>query len=159
MQFLRVLYNAYAFFLGRLRAIFWSIFGLKIGRNTYIMKNCMILNPSNIELGSDVCINYGTQLSGHGKLKIGNDVLVGPNCQLMTSNHGYSDLKTPIGKQPLVIGKIIIEDDVWLGANVVVLPDVTIGGGSIVGANAVVTKDVPPMSVVAGVPAKLIKKR
>ncbi|HOO26508.1 MAG TPA: DapH/DapD/GlmU-related protein [Clostridiales bacterium] len=73
--------------------------------------------------------------------------------------HSYTDPDTPIVDQPTDQRKITIEDNVWIGANAVITPGITIGTGSIIGAGAVVTKDVEPYSVMGGVPAKLIRKR
>jgi len=74
-------------------------------------------------------------------------------------NHIYKDPKTPIRLQEIRAIGIIIEDDVWLGVGSTVLDGVTIGKGSVIGAGAVVTKDIPPYSIAVGVPAKVIKKR
>jgi maltose O-acetyltransferase len=130
-----------------------------MGKYVYIMKGCYLMSPAGIEIGHHVSINHHATLSGQGRLVIGNYVLIGPNCNVLTSNHGFSDWKKPILIQSVCVGPITIEDDVWLGANVVVLPNVKIGRGAIVGANAVVTKDVEAYSIVGGVPAKLIKYR
>jgi maltose O-acetyltransferase len=96
----------------------------------------------------------------HGPTTIGKNVMMGPDCYVYTRNHQFDRTDIPMidqgfkDKEP-----VIIEDDVWIGARVIILPGVKIGKGSIVGAGAVVTKDVEPYSIVAGVPAKLIRKR
>ena len=96
----------------------------------------------------------------HGPTKIGNNVMMGQDCLLYTRNHDFSDVEKPMIDQGFSSKEIIIiEDDVWIGARVIILPGVKIGKGSIIGAGAVVTKDVDPYSMVGGVPAKLIKKR
>jgi galactoside O-acetyltransferase len=114
---------------------------LKIGNYVFLNSNVML----NADLG--------------GQIQIGNNVLIGPNVVIRASNHSFADPNVPIEQQGHVPGRIVIEDDVWLGANVVVLPNVTIGRGAVVAAGAVVTKDVAPFSVVGGVPARLISKR
>ncbi|MDD5476675.1 MAG: acyltransferase [Candidatus Omnitrophica bacterium] len=131
----------------------------RMGKKVYIMNSCMIGSPSGIEIGDHVCINHHTTISGIGSLKIGSFVMIGPNCNILTANHGFSDLGKPMMFQDIAIGSVEIGDDVWLGANVVILPNVKIGRGAIVGANAVVTEDVPAFAIVGGVPARLIKYR
>jgi len=86
-------------------------------------------------------------------------VLMGPRVTLLAENHVFDDLDLPIKEQGVVRSAIHIEDDCWLGAGSTVLAGVTVGHGSVVAAGSVVTKDVPPGSVVAGVPAKLVRSR
>ncbi len=156
---LRRLYNTFAQVNSRFRALYWSLFIKKMGKGVEIFKGCKILSPSKVEIGNYTFINTNCILSGHGNLRIGDFVMIGQNSYLGTGNHSYTDPLTPMRLQTLTTGPINISDDVWLGANVVVLPNVTIGRGAIVGANAVVTKDVAPYSIVGGVPAKFIKYR
>lgn len=125
-----------------------QIIASETGEEKVVIGNCVGIN-------SNVMINAGIG----GEIIIGNNVLIGPNVVLRASNHEYSDPNVPIMQQGHKPGKIVLEDDVWLGANVVVLPDVRIGKGSVVAAGAVVTKNVESFSVVGGVPAKLISKR
>lgn len=94
-----------------------------------------------------------------GFIKLGNNVIIGPNSVLRAANHIFTDLDKPIRYQGHSGGKIIIEDDCWLGANVIVLKDVTVGKGSVIGAGAIVTKDIPPLSIAVGVPARVIGHR
>ncbi|MFH1048217.1 MAG: acyltransferase [Patescibacteria group bacterium] len=157
--FLQNIYNKVVFGMGKMRANFWKTFFFRMGKDCYIMSACHIGSPRGISFGKNVTVNHHTNISGHAKLIIGNYVMIGPNCNIITANHGYGDDKKPMMFQDLSYGSVEIEDDVWLGANVVVLPNIKIGRGSIVGANAVVTKNVEPYSIVGGVPAKLIKYR
>ncbi len=107
----------------------------------------------NIKIGQRVFINAGCQFQDQGGITIGNDVLVGPQTIIATLNHDPDPEKRGgMFARPVVIG-----DKVWLGARVTICPGVTVGEGAIVGAGSVVTKDVPPRTVVAGVPAKVIK--
>tara|TARA_Y100000991_G_C21709108_1_gene237101 strand:- start:224 stop:532 length:309 start_codon:yes stop_codon:yes gene_type:complete len=96
---------------------------------------------------------------GIGEIIIGKNVLIGPNSVLRSNNHNYKTSQKPINQQGMSEGKITIEDDVWIGSNVVILPNVIIGKGSIVAAGAVVTSNVEAFSIVGGVPAKLIGLR
>jgi acetyltransferase-like isoleucine patch superfamily enzyme len=89
-------------------------------------------------------------------IEIGNDVIIGPGVSLFSENHNYKDINTPIRLQGETRKKIVIEDDVWIGANAIILAGVYIGKHSVVGAGSVVTKDVPANSVVVGSPAKLV---
>ena len=85
--------------------------------------------------------------------------MMAPDVVILTRKHIHSDIKIPMSKQGSISAKVIIEDDVWIGMRVIILPGVKIGRSSIIGAGAVVTHDVLPFTVVGGVPAKFIKER
>jgi len=93
-----------------------------------------------------------------GPVTIGNDVMFAQNIVLSGLNHGYEDITIVPHKQPVTKKKIIIEDEVWIGANSVVVAGVTIGKHSVIAAGSIVTKDIPAYSVAAGNPARLIKQ-
>lgn len=112
-----------------------------------------------IEIGSDCSINPYTTLFANGNLIIGNWVRIGTHVVINPGNHIYNDINTPIDLQPSTYKGVIIEDDVWIGAGVIILQGCKIGKGSVIGAGTVVTKNVEPYSVVVGVPGKVIKKR
>ena len=108
-----------------------------------------------ISIGSSTYINTNVQLSDAGPINIGNHVLIGPNCAIYAACH---PIDPKARSSSLECGKpVVIEDDVWLGGNVTVLPGVTIGQGSVIGAGSVVTKDIPQMSVAAGNPCKVLR--
>jgi acetyltransferase-like isoleucine patch superfamily enzyme len=109
----------------------------------------------NIKIGKRVFINAGCQFQDQGGIEIGDDVLIGPQTIIATLNHDPN----PEKRGGMIPKPVKIGNKVWLGARVTICPGVTIGEGAIVGAGAVVTKDVPPRTVVAGVPARVIKKR
>lgn len=95
-----------------------------------------------------------------GGVKIGKHVMMGPEVLIYTQNHDFSRTDITMDQQGWSEEKlVVIEDDVWIGSRVTILPGVTIGKGSVIGASAVVTKSVPPYSVVAGNPAKIVKTR
>lgn len=95
-----------------------------------------------------------------GTVTIGNDVMMGPRCLVVSETHETADTAHPMNTQGMGVDRpVVIEDDVWLSGHVVVLPGVRIGRGSIVAAGAVVADDVPPYSVVAGVPARVVRTR
>lgn len=108
----------------------------------------------NIHFGKNVYINNNAMFTDMGGIYLDDDVLIGPNSMLASVNH-HQD---PANRRNLLLDPIHIKKNAWLGANVTVTPGVTIGENSIVGAGAVVTKDVPDNTIVAGVPAKPIKK-
>ena len=110
---------------------------------------------NRVSLASNVTINAAC----HGVIEIGDDVMIGPNTVLRSSDHGFDSTQVPMNQQPHQPGIIRISEDVWLGANVTVVGNVSIGRGVVVGAGSVVTKDVPEFQIVAGVPAKLIRSR
>lgn len=153
------LYNRSVYFFGWLRAQFWRLFLKKIGERVSIMQRVKIMSPQKVSIGHDVLLNDDVKIGGQCGVTIGNYVLIGYNVNLVSENHAYQNHLLPIMKQGYFGGPITIHDDVWIGANAVILPHVTIGKGAIVGANAVVTKDVSPYSIVGGVPAKEIKYR
>jgi len=132
------------------------------GDNISIMKYTSLYAQGNatIKMGNNVSINSNTCIGADGgEIIIGNNVLIAQNVVLRAADHEFKSIKIPIKEQGHIGGKIIIGDDCWIGANAVITRNVTIGSHSIVAAGAVVTKNVDPFSIVAGVPAKLLKKR
>lgn len=111
----------------------------------------------DIELGENVSINPYACLSG--KVTIGNAVRIASHVSIVGFNHGFDDIETPIYRQPLTSLGIEIGDDVWIGANAVVLDGVKIGCGAIIAAGAVVAKDIPAMAMAGGVPARVLRYR
>lgn len=108
----------------------------------------------NIRIGKRVFFNSGCKFQDQGGIIIGDDVLVGHNCVIATLNHA----EDPDHRADMIPKPVRIGDKVWIGANVTILPGVTVGEGAILAAGAVVTKDVPPRTTVAGIPARVIKK-
>ena len=110
----------------------------------------------------DVQIGDYTRIGLHntiiGPVRIGNNVNLAQGITVTALNHNFDDTNKRIDEQGVSTNAVTIEDDVWIGANAVILPGVTIGNHCVVAAGAVVTKDVPPHSLVAGVPAKVIKQ-
>ena len=110
----------------------------------------------------DVVIGDHTRIGLHntiiGPVEIGNHVNLAQGITVTALNHNFSDTNKRIDEQGVSTNPVTIEDDVWVGANAVILPGVTIGEHCVIAAGAVVTKDVPPHSLVAGVPAKVIKQ-
>lgn len=145
-------------FYARKRNAFYMA-SMKCGNRLYIHTGVIINYPQNVVLGENVSINRNTMITAKSKISIGNNVSIGPYVIINSGNHRFENINIPINQQGHNIKPIVICDDVWIGAGVTVLAGVTIGKGSVIGAGAVVTKDVEEYSVVAGVPAKLIRKR
>lgn len=133
---------------------------LKVGRNTRISKwVCLKPYGGYIHIGDNCTINSFCHISGNGGVIIGNNVLIATQVVIISANHNFSDLDIPIREQGETRKQIVIEDNCWLGAGAKVLAGVTIHSGSVIGAGSVVTKDVPPNSIVVGVPGQVIKTR
>jgi maltose O-acetyltransferase len=95
-----------------------------------------------------------------GPLTLGRDVMVGPRCMFISQAHNTGDVSLPMTDQGMAEDRpIVVEDDVWFGAAVIVLPGVRVGHGSVIGAGSIITKDVPPFACVAGSPARVVKYR
>ncbi len=128
---------------------------VEIGRNSIL--SCK--DVGFISLGNFVSIGRNVLLSSAGGLLIGDNCSIGPYSCLLASGHGWDDPDKPVLLQNRQIKKIVIEDNVWLGAHVVVMDGVTIGKNSIVCVGSIVTQDIAPYRIVAGAPARVIEKR
>ncbi len=147
------------------------------GDSCIIAEMVNIINPQNLSVGDNVEFKYGVHVEAGSTIKIGSNthfapfcVLYGPlsigencafaaHCTFAAVGHGFAERDTPMVQQATTAEKIIIEDNVWFGANCTIVGGVRVGTGSIIGANSVVTKDVEPYSIMGGTPAKLIRKR
>lgn len=134
-----------------------------VGKHVYIGANG-IFTHRNISIGNDVYIGANAVFqSTFGEIKIGNHIMFGPGVNIHGGNHKINEIGTLMkhtsDKQPGDDGIVVIEDDCWIGANAVILTNVTIGKGSVIGSGAVVTRDVPPYSIYTGVPEKKIRRR
>jgi acetyltransferase-like isoleucine patch superfamily enzyme len=132
----------------------------RLGRGVKISPTVFFKYPEMIQIGDHSFINHlcSVWASPRGPITIGSNVLLGPCVSIFSSNHGIAR-GALIRNQPGQDAPISIGDDVWLGANAVVTAGVSIGEGAVVGAGAVVTSDLPPMSICAGVPARVIGYR
>jgi acetyltransferase-like isoleucine patch superfamily enzyme len=153
----------------------------KIGQNVIFEAGVLAFHPENIILGTNIYIGHYTILKGYhqnaliigdntwigqscflhsaGGLRIGDNVGIGPHVKIITSFHEEEGLDVPILFSRITMAPVIIDDDSDIGIGAIIMPGVTIGRGCQVGAGAVVTSDVEPYSVVAGVPARLLRKR
>ncbi|GFH62265.1 MAG: putative LPS biosynthesis O-acetyl transferase WbbJ [Candidatus Desulfovibrio kirbyi] len=129
--------------------------GVRLGKGCFVTAGNGVL-----VLGENVAVSPCAHLGADdGHIEIGAHTAIGPGTVIRAANHRIETSEAPIMRQGHVCGSIVIEDDVWIGANCVVTPDVRIGRGAVVGAGAVVTRDVAPFSIVGGVPSKVIGTR
>jgi acetyltransferase-like isoleucine patch superfamily enzyme len=139
--------------------------GIDIGENTIIMHGAILhvynfrnLPNSGIKIGADSLIGEYSVIRGQGGVTIGDRVYTSPFTQIIAVNHVFDDPDRPFVEQGITAEGIIIEDDVWLGAGAIITDGVHIGKGAVIAAGAVITKDVPAHTVVAGVPGKVIRE-
>lgn len=118
----------------------------------------LVADDAALELGIYVFIGRGAEFDVQGRVSVGDHTLIAPGCFITDHGHGIS-AAVRIDEQDTLARPVIIGNDVWLGANVTVVGGVKIGDGAVVGANAVVTKDVPARAIVAGVPARVLRGR
>ena len=136
-----------------IREIIGKIIGKKVDDSTTVFTPFNTNFGKHISIGKNVFINQGCTFLDLGGIVIEDDVLIGPNVQLITENHPIK----PTDRKALVLDKITIQKNAWIGAGAIILPGVTVGENSVVAAGAIVSKNVPMNTVVAGVPAKIIK--
>ncbi len=128
-----------------------------LGANSFIEDFAVINNAiGHVIIGERTLVGIGTVVIG--PVVLGNDILIAQNCVITGQNHSYADVSLPITQQKDIVKETKIEDQVWIGANCVVVPGVTVGKHAVVAAGSVVTKDVPAFSIVGGNPAKLIRQ-
>jgi len=138
--------------------------GIEIGDDTIIMHGAVLhvynfrdLPKARIKIGRKCLIGEYSIIRGQGGVTIGDRVYTSPFTQIIAVNHIFDDPARPFVEQGITAEGIVIEDDVWLGSGAIITDGVRVGEGGVVAAGAVVTKDVPPHTVVGGVPAKIIK--
>lgn len=130
----------------------------KCGKNVNVERKAYFQNGFDIEIGDNSGIGVNAQIPNN--LIVGSNVLMGPDVMIFPSSHKFEKKGQLIKEQGYEDPKqVLIEDDVWIGARVIILGGVRIQKGAVIGAGSVVTKDVKPYTVVAGAPAKIIKER
>jgi acetyltransferase-like isoleucine patch superfamily enzyme len=140
----------------------WGKENISLGENSRICEYVIIrCRGAKVSIGSNTDIGPFTVIfSGEDGVIIGNDVMIAPHCVIASGNHRFDNIDTTMKNAGGISkGPIIIEDDVWIGANCTITSGVIIRKGSIVGANSVVTKNTEPNSINCGVPAKFIRNR
>ena len=133
---------------------------IEVGANCEIRSFARLeADVGHIVMGDRCSINPFTLLSGYGGLRIGSDVRIASHCVILSSTHRHEDAVVAIQAQGVAGCATVIEDDVWIGSHAVVAGGMCIGAHSIIGAGAVVLSDIPPYSVAAGVPARIVRAR
>ena len=129
-----------------------------MGKNVNIDRGVKFGAGTHIKIKDNAKIGVNCQMPDD--IEIGYDVMIGPDVLVIGHNHHYSNLEIPMRLQGIKKAPpVSIENDVWVGARVIILPGVTIGNGSIIGAGAVIAKNIPPYSICVGNPARIIKSR
>jgi acetyltransferase-like isoleucine patch superfamily enzyme len=129
------------------------VLGIKIGKGSSIHMGAFFYE-NNLEIGENCCINRRCHLDCRGKIKIKDNVSISPECILITGSHDHNS-----SDFAYTSGDITLNSFVWLGTRVMILPNVEVGEGAVICAGAVVTKNVMPYQIVAGVPARVIGER
>ncbi len=144
----------------RIREIICRGLFKRAGTNINIEKGVYFGDGGQVEVGDNAKIGFNFEVLGPAIFTLGRNVMIGPEVLFITINHRFDRTDVPVKEQGHQPPKgIVVEDDVWIGARVIVLPGVRIGTGAIVGVGAVVTKDVPANTIVGGNPAKVIRQR
>jgi acetyltransferase-like isoleucine patch superfamily enzyme len=142
-----------------LRSAVYSLLFKRLGGFCWIQPRVTFVQMNRLKIGKHFGCNSGTYINALGGVSIGDYVLVGSNVTISSGMHDIEGRTPPVFARPSVGKAITIEDDVWLGAGVVIMPGITLRTGTVVGANAVVTSDTEAYGVYAGVPAKKIRSR
>jgi acetyltransferase-like isoleucine patch superfamily enzyme len=140
------------------RELYFSFFA-RVGIDLAVHDNVLIKYPDEITLGDHVTINPGCILVGKGGLSIGSNAMIGAGTKIVTTTHVTDRTDLPMRLQGMSSTPIVIEDDVWFGFDVKVLPGAVIRRGSVIGAGSVVTDEIPEYSIAAGAPARVIRSR
>ncbi len=157
--FSRLFYFTLDLMPGIFRVVLFKLFLKHAGKKVFIDYGVYIRYPWKVKIGDNVKINRGCSFypsffHSKGFINIENNVAIGPETTFFAAGHDYSSMDLPDNGAP-----ILIKSNVWIGGRSIILGGVEIGEGAIVAAGSVVVKDIPPYTIVAGVPAKVIKKR
>lgn len=131
----------------------------KCGDNVAVFSGAYILNPTGLEIDDNVSIHPMCYIDAAGGVAIGKDVSIAHGSTILSSSHDFRQLSPPIKDQGTLLCKTVIRENVWIGAKATILMGVHVESGAVVGAGAVVTKDVLQDSIVGGVPARVIGQR
>lgn len=141
------------------RVRFFGPVSVFIGSHSALFDDVIISGVGEVHIGDRSTIGHNSVLVSRERIQIGDDCMLAAFCYVLDVDHEFANPEQAIAQQGLRIKPVIVGNDVWVGAGSFILRGVTIGDGAVVAANSVVTEDVPPYTVVAGCPAKVIKKR
>lgn len=145
--------------LNSFKSFFLRLNGSRIGKRVVFYPGVKLSPGTNLSVGNDVDFAWGVLVTTKGGVKIGDRTLIGYNTQIFTANHVIPNNREQIFFSGHTYKSVIIEEDVWIGANCIILPGVKIGKGAVVAAGSVVTKNVTEFTIVGGNPAKVLKER
>lgn len=149
-----ILNVTYNFIPNPIRNLYLRLYGITIGKSSYIHRSCKFFHIGKIIIGTNCTINFGCYLDNRRGISIGNNVGIAHNTKIYTLGHDIDDPEFKTKGKP-----VIIKDNSFIFSNAVIMPGVTIGEGAIVLSGAVVTKDIEPWAVVGGNPAKTLRFR
>ena len=128
-----------------------ELFYNQIGENSIVYNQLTVVRPKNVKIGKNVTVMNGALMMSAGGITLEDNVLIAANVQLISNNHD------PYDRYVITCKPILIKEGAWVGAGATILPGVTVGKHAIIGANSVVSKDIPDYAVAVGCPAKVIK--
>lgn len=131
----------------------------ELGENVSVHPDVYLFKTQNLSIGDNVSIHPMCYIDAAGGIEIGSDVSIAHDVSIISFNHRFDDLTVPIKDQELEKKRIVISDNVWIGAKSAILAGVQVHSGSVIGAGSVVTRMVPENAIAAGVPARVIKRR
>jgi len=146
------------FWIG-IRYLLLKSIAVSCGDAVGVYSNTYVLNPQNLEIGYNVTIQPMAYIEASGGIKIGANSAIAHGVTIMSESHNTKERDIPFKCQGMLYKPVVIGEDTWIGAKATIMPGVTIGNKVVVGANSVVTKDVPDYAVVVGSPARIIKYR
>jgi maltose O-acetyltransferase len=142
-----------------LRTLVFKLFFKSLGGFCWVQPGVTVVSANRLRVGKHFGCNTGTYINAVGGVTMGDYVLLGSNVTISSGMHPIEGRQPPIFARPTVPKPIRIEDDVWIGAGAVIMPGITLARGSVVGANAVVTRDTEEYSVNVGIPARKVRSR
>lgn len=145
--------------LNFVKSMFLRVLGAKVGKRVVFYPGVWINPPSKIIIGDDVDLALNVLITTGGRVEIGDRTLIGYGTKILSSNHVIPQDQEKIFFAGHSNKEVIIENDVWIGADCIILPGVRIGEGSVIAAGSIVTKDIAPFTINVGAPAKTIRER
>jgi len=142
-----------------LRGLICKVFFRSSKGFIWLQPNVILVHSDRITVGSNFAVNSGSYINGIGGIEIGSYVLIGSNVTISSGQHPIEGRFPPVFARKTIPKKIVIGDDVWIGAGAVIMPGIVIAKGTVIGANSIVTKDTEEYAVMVGAPARKIRSR